>query len=69
MKILDRQQVGPPLIEPRRLGEALALRAVSIPARIVADAAVAAFVTLLHMPAQRCGAAHFDGPHYPQLLN
>jgi hypothetical protein len=68
MKILDWKQVGLSLIEPCRFGEVLALRAVSIPARIVADPAVATFVTLIYMAAQRRSAAHLDGAHYPHLL-
>ena len=65
-----RMQMGEvrlPGLEPTLGGPRLALRAVPVAARVVADVDLLAGLTAQHMPAQRRSAALFDGRHDLQL--
>src|ERR1700730_18637154 len=60
VKVLDRQQLGGALVEPRRAGCALALRAMTIAAGTIRDCAVAAAVALFDVATERGGATDCD---------
>lgn len=66
MEIWRRQQFLSPRREPRFLGACLALRAVTVAARVVSVAQDSAVIATLDMPAQRLGAAGDDSP--PRLV-
>jgi hypothetical protein len=57
VKIADRQQIGLAGREPIQRRRALALWTMAIAARVVGDAAVAAILATLDMPAERGRAA------------
>src|SRR5208282_5259892 len=59
--------VGPPCFEPALRGAALALRAVSVAARVVGDLRLGARRTAQRMAAQGGAATLFDGRHDLQL--
>jgi hypothetical protein len=62
VKVLDRQELGGALVEPRRAGGALALWAMAIAAGAIGDRAVAAAVALFDVATERCGATDRDVP-------
>ena len=66
MEILDRHQVGSAFGEPVARGIRLALRAVSITARVVGDACEAArsSVAAFDVTAERCRSASGDSAHH-----
>jgi hypothetical protein len=63
MEVLDGQQFRPAGREPALFGERLALRAVTIAARVVGEAVGPTRVTRFAMPAERGGAAGLDRLH------
>lgn len=68
MKVPDGQQFFLAPLQPLRTRQILALRAVTVPARIVTDALLGAVAASFHMPAERGRAAVFDGPHQLVLV-
>jgi hypothetical protein len=68
MEVLDGQQFAFAPLDPLGARCVLALRAMAIAARVVADALMATVAAALHMPAQGGGPAGFNGPHHPQLI-
>ena len=67
VEIADRQQIGLAGGEPIRRRRALTLWAMAIAARVVSDAAVAAILAALDMPAERGRAALLDRRHDLEL--
>ena len=67
VEIADRQQIGLAGREPILRRRALALGAMAVAARVVGDAAVAAILAALDMPAERGRAAVLDGRHHLKL--
>jgi hypothetical protein len=67
VEIADRQQIGLAGREPILRRRALALGAMAVAARVVGDAAVAAILAALDMPAERGRAAVLDGRHQLKL--
>ena len=63
VEVLDRQQLGLPVLEPLRAHQRLALRAMAIPAAVERDALVAAGIALLDVTAKGSRAAALDGAH------
>ena len=61
------KQLGLPAFKPLRAGERLALWAMSIAARVVGDALMAARVAPLDMPAERGGTTKLDRTHHAPL--
>jgi hypothetical protein len=58
-----RREFGSSVVKPLGTRQGLALWAVAIAARVVADALVAAGVALLDMAAERCRATLLDRRH------
>jgi len=67
MEIAHREQFLFPDAQPFLACIGLALRTVSISAGVVRDGLVAAANALIAMPAERGGAAAFDGPEHFEL--
>ena len=67
MEIGNRKQLGLSGLQPLRPRQALALRAVPVPATVVGDALMAARIAPLDMATQRGGAAELNGAHDPML--
>src|SRR6516225_10695174 len=67
VEIADRQQIGLACGKPILRRRTLALRAMAIAARVVSDAAVAAILAALDMPAERGRAALLDRRHDLEL--
>jgi hypothetical protein len=63
MEVFDGQKLRLMVFEPFSFGQGLTLWAVAIPARVIADSAMAAVVALIEVAAERGGAAHLDGMH------
>ena len=68
MVVFDRQNLGASVLEPSGLGQTLALRTVSVSARIVGDDLVRAVIALFDMTAQGRRAAVLDCPHGFELF-
>ena len=64
VEVWHRQQVGLSRLQPVGARQALALRAMAIPARVEGVTSKPAIGALLHVPAQRGGAACFDRRHH-----
>jgi hypothetical protein len=67
VEILGFQKFGLPVFQPLGAGQGLTLGTVSIGARVIGGALVAAGVTLLQMTAQSGSSAEFDVAHHPPL--
>ena len=67
VEVLGGQQVCAAPFEPLGAGQRLAGRAVTVAARVVPHAPMAAVVTLLDVAAERGGAALLDGRHHTAL--
>src|SRR5260370_15076847 len=67
VEIADRQQIGLAGCEPIRRCRTLTLWAMSVTARVVSDAAVAAILAALDMPAERGRATLLDRRHDLEL--
>jgi hypothetical protein len=67
MEVAHRKQVGFAVFEPLGLGQRATLGTVAIAAGVVSRLLIAAAVTLLQVPAERCGATGLDGAHDFQL--
>src|SRR5258705_13156619 len=67
MEVRHRQQVGLTRGQPVLCRRTLALRAMSVAARVVRDLAVRALLAARDMPAERRRAAALDRPHHLQL--
>ena len=63
VEIRHVEQFRLPVREPLGACQALALRTVSITARVVRDTLMAAFAATLDVTAERCGAAALDRDH------
>ena len=57
MEVLDREQVGPPSLEPVGLSKRLTLRAVPIATRVIDRTAVSAAIAGFEMTAEGGGSA------------
>src|SRR6266536_3106595 len=68
MKVLDRQQLRLALLEPLGARLALTFRAMSVAARVVADANVVALAALFDVAAQGRSPAGLDGLHQFELM-
>lgn len=69
MEVLRLKKLGPPILQPLCAGQRLATGAMSVAAAVESDAAMAAVIAPLDMPAERGGAAQFDGRHDATLGN
>ena len=67
VEVADRQQVGLARCQPVPRGRPLALRAVAVAAAVVGDAAVAAVLAALDVPAEGGSAAGLDCRHDLEL--
>jgi len=68
VEIADRQQIGLAGRQPIRRRRALTFWAMAVAARVVSDAAVAAVLAALDMPAERSRAALLDCRHHLELI-
>lgn len=67
MEVRHRQQIGLPVGQPIGPRQPLALRAMSVAAGVVGDAAQRAALASFDMPTERCSATGFDRRHHPAL--
>ena len=63
MKIVRGEDFGHSLLDPLCTREGLALRAMAVPAAVVARPLVIAGVAAFEMPAESCRATHLDRGH------
>ena len=63
VEILGRQQIGPPVFQPRGAGQALTLRAMAVAAAVIGRPCEAAVLALLEMTAQNRRPAGRYGAH------
>src|SRR5215472_15079484 len=67
VEILGIEKFGLPVFQPLGAGQRLAFWAMSVAARVIGRALVAAGVTLLQMTAESRGSADFDGVQHASL--
>ncbi len=68
MKVLYREKIFAPCLDPFLFLQKLAFRAVTVPAGVIRYLQMAAVVALIHMAAEFCRPAGLDRAHSPQLI-
>ncbi len=68
MKVLYREKIFAPCLDPFLFLQKLAFRAVTVPAGVIRYLQMAAVVALIHMAAEFCRPADLDRTHSPQLV-
>ncbi len=61
MEVMRVEQRNPLLIDPNFFGKSLAFGAVPVSARVVRNLCISTMLTHIHMSAQRCGPAVYNG--------